>query len=171
MTTGVRWLESDRPRLTRRALLRGGCCGAAVVALPVPARADANAEQIAAWFFERYLLQTISVVRFNVSQVSEEAGKAVEQEAPSLQRFLSKHRPAFMTALVPLIEREIPVGEISAIASEVSSEDSKISAKTRERLVVVDEEFQKSEQKLLRALSYELGVLVERIVANIRKAP
>lgn len=168
MTTGVL-----RPAATpsRRAVLSALIGTAGIAALPATALADTEAEQIAAWFFERYLLQSISVVRFNVSQVSEEAGKVVEQEAPSLHRFLTKHRPAFTAALVPLIGREIPTAEMATVAREVTSDGSMISPATRVRLVAIDEEFQKGEQRLLRALSYELGVLVEQIVANIRKTP
>lgn len=165
-----RWTGGSA-RLSRRALMvRLALVGSAAVLAP-PAWADNDTERVAAWFFERYLLQSITVVRFNAAQMSEEAGKAIEQEAPSLQRFLTKHRPAFVAALVPMIEAEIPADERPAVASEVTSDGAKISAKTRERLLVVDEEFQKNEQRLLRAMSYELNVLVETIVANIRKAP
>lgn len=174
MSTGLERLiakPATTVALSRRAAWRALCGGVAVVVLPSLALAASEAEQIAAWFFERYLLQSISVVRFNAAQSSEEAGKVVEREAPSLHRFLTKHRPAFVAALIPLIEREVPAAELATIAREVTSEDPKISTKSRERLVAIDEEFQRNEQKVLRALGYELGVLVEQIVATIRKAP
>lgn len=172
MPTRRTHLSAKPERWSRRAcLVRAASAVAASSFVPAVAFASTDSDRIAAWFFERYLLQSITVVRFNATRVSEEAGKAIEQEAPSLQRFLTKHRPAFVAALVPMIETEIPADERAAVAGEVASDGTKISARTRERLLVVDEEFQKNEQRLLRAMSYELNVLVETIVANIRKTP
>ena len=132
---------------------------------------DADTEKIAAWFFERYLLQSINLARFNAGQLSVDAGKAVEQEAPSLQRFLTKHRPAFVAALTPLIVTTIPAADIATVAAELSATEPRITPRSREWLVVIDEEFQKNEQRLLRAMAYELNVLVEQIVIAIRKTP
>lgn len=152
--------------LTRRAVL-GGVLAASIR----PAFAAGETEQIAAWFFERYLLQSINVARFNAARVSEDASKAVESETPSLQRFLAKHRPAFVAALLPIIDAQVPAGETATVAQEVTSDGTKLSARTREWLVAIDDEFQKNDQRLLRAMAYELNVLVEQIVINIRKTP
>ena len=170
-TCRQRWAGRSERWSRRACLVRAASAVAAISLAPAVAFASTDSDRIAAWFFERYLLQSIAVVRFNATRVSEEAGKAIEQEAPSLQRFLSKHRPAFVAALVPMIETEIPADEGAAVAGEVTSDGTKISPKSRERLLVVDEEFQKNEQRLLRAMSYELNVLVETIVASIRKPP
>ncbi len=157
-------------RLSRRALF-GAFLAAAAVRSVGSALAAGDAEQIAAWFFERYLLQSIGVARFNAERISAEASKAVESETPSLQRFLTKHRPAFVAALLPKIDALVPAGETATVAREVASEGTKISARTREWLVAIDDDFQKNEQRLLRAMAYELNVIVEQIVINIRKTP
>jgi len=145
--------------------------GAAFATAVSPAFAAGDAEQIAAWFFERYLLQSINVARFNAGRISADASKAVEAETPSLQRFLAKHRPAFVAALLPIIDAQVPAGETATVAQEVTSDGTKLSTRTREWLVAIDDEFQKNQQRLLRAMAYELNVLVEQIVINIRKTP
>lgn len=172
MRTGRIGASPLTARLSRRAVVACGVSVLLEVKAPLAqSPASSEAERIAGWFFERYLLQSINVMRFNAQQMSADAGKAFDDEAPSLQRFLTRHRPAFLAALVPLVESSIAAPERPIIAREVESEGSKISEHTREMLLAIDDEFQKSEQKLLRAMSYELGVLAEQILAKIRTSP
>ena len=89
-----------------------------------PAVADGVAEtaygNVAGWLFEQYLQQSISAMTYNVTQVSPEAGKRIEAEAPSMQRFLSRHRAAFVATLVPILKVHLPSDGPSSVNTPVT---------------------------------------------------
>jgi hypothetical protein len=131
---------------------------------------DPAYEDVANWLFEKYLQQAISTMTFNVKNASAEAGRAVEAQAPSMQRFLSRHRSAFVTALLPILKEQVETNQTANLAKSLRS-TTVLGDDAKQKLATVDTTFRQDEQRVLRAMTFDLRVLVEDILKTIQKSP
>jgi hypothetical protein len=162
----------SHPPSRRRALLFAlllPACAAAPLATSATAAADYG--RVADWLFDQYVLQAVTVARFNADRVRPEAGQAIDAERPQLLRFLDRHRPAFLQALAPIVREHLPEADAAVLAARIATPPVRLEPQLMTRLAAIDADFRQNEQRVLRAMTFELNLLADQIVQNSRRTP
>ncbi len=140
--------------------------------MPTPVLADRTAAEaaytrIAHWLFERYLDQAIAITRHNAGQKISGADEAIAKEAPALKRFLGRHRDGVVAELLRPLREIVPESEAGAVAGKVTATPPAIDPQTLKLLRDVDLDFRRNSQRVLRAMTFELDLLVEQVLESL----
>ena len=131
--------------------------------------ADAAYTAVAGWMFERYLERAIAVTRRNAAQILPDADQAIARETPALLRFLARHRDNFIAELLRPLQQFVPATEIASLAEKIKVAPVNLDARALQQLTAVDNEFRMNSQRVLRAMTFELDLLVEQTLEQLAK--
>jgi hypothetical protein len=129
--------------------------------------ADAAYTQIAHWLFDRYVEQAIAITRHNAAQKIRGAAEVIDKEAPALTRFLGRHRDAFTAELMRPLKSAVAPGDAPRIAAMVATRPPTLDKPALDALREVDLDFRRNSQRVLRAMTFEVDLLVEQVLENL----
>ncbi len=139
---------------------------------PRPARAQAESQPTAAaydaigrWLFDLYLNQSIRLTVANVAQARPDAPVVLGPQMPAIAKVLDRHRDDFIRAMRDPLRAHFNHSDAATFATRLAKPPIDIDDTTRARLVAVDADFRRDGQKAIRAITFDLGIIVTDALA------
>jgi hypothetical protein len=133
--------------------------------------AETDYARLAGWLFDQYLVQAVTLTRHSAERLSPSAGQAIDAQRPQLLRFLERHRSSFLQALTPILRSNVPEADAARIAARVEAPPVRLDPREMSQLAAVDAAFRQNEQRILRAMTFELNLIADQILQNAVKSP
>jgi hypothetical protein len=131
---------------------------------------EAAYRDVASWLFDLYLERSVQLSVFNLQRVRPGADRVLAPKLPAMVRVLSRHRDAFIEAMDRALREHVPPDVAAALAVRVRTPPVDLDEMTRTQLIAVDSEFRREAQSVIRALTADLGSMMDDALASAPRA-
>jgi hypothetical protein len=153
----------------RQVVLSVGCVGVCPGSAQATA-ADAAYRAVAEWLFDLYLERSIQLSVFNVQRLQPGADRLIAPKLPAMVSILARHREPFATAMDRALRQHLPLDVATALAERVRRPPVDLDEATRTHLIAVDSEFRRESQSIIRAVTSDLGGMIDEALAAAPRA-
>jgi hypothetical protein len=153
-----------RVALTRRRL--AVLAAAAFGSWPTRAFASTEAIQVADALFDLYLDRSIQLSVFNARRARADADQILAPRLPAMRTVLGRHRAAFTQSMRQAMEAQMSPAVVRALAQRLPIDPGSLDEATRAELVAVDTVFRRESQAVIRAITADLGAMIEETLTR-----
>ena len=124
-------------------------------------------ETTARWLFDLYLNQSIRLTVANSAQKRPDAPAILTPQLAAIARVLERHRADFAAAMGAPLRGQFSAPEIAAFSARLSKPPVDLDEPTRQKLIAVDADFRRDHQRIIRAMTFDLGSIVAEALAAV----